>query len=166
MLEEGIVADFALVRAAVADRHGNAVFHAAARDFNPAVATAGRVTVLEAETVVEAGAIDPTRCTARGVRAAGRRAHPGAAIYGGRPRAAAMQRRPVQDDLGRRLWRRRSSLCPLASRRSHRTPVTGRPVRTCYVWTARGLKLLYARLGPRRRAAFAAANPPRPLRGP
>jgi 3-oxoacid CoA-transferase subunit A len=59
VLEEGITTDFALVRAAVADRHGNAVFHAAARNFNPAAAMAGRTTVLEAERVVEPGEIDP-----------------------------------------------------------------------------------------------------------
>ena len=59
VLEEGIVTDYALVRAAVADRHGNAVFHAAARNFNPDVAMAGKVTVLEAERVVEPGELDP-----------------------------------------------------------------------------------------------------------
>jgi 3-oxoacid CoA-transferase subunit A len=59
VLEEGIVTDFALVRAAVADRHGNAVFHAAARNFNPAAATAARITVLEAERLVEPGDIPP-----------------------------------------------------------------------------------------------------------
>ena len=59
VLEEAIVTDVALVRAAVADRHGNAVFHAAARNFNPLSAMAGRFTVLEAERVVEAGGIDP-----------------------------------------------------------------------------------------------------------
>ena len=59
VLEEGIVTDVALVRAAVADRHGNAVFHAAARNFNPLAAMAGRFTVLEAERVVEAGEIHP-----------------------------------------------------------------------------------------------------------
>ena len=59
VLEEGIVTDVALVRAAVADRHGNAVFHAAARNFNPAAAMAGRMTVLEAERLVEPGDIDP-----------------------------------------------------------------------------------------------------------
>ncbi len=59
VLEEGISTGFALVRAAVADRHGNAVFHAAARNFNPAAAMAGRVTVLEAERVVEPGELDP-----------------------------------------------------------------------------------------------------------
>lgn len=59
VLEEGIVTDYALVRAAVADRHGNAVFHAAARNFNPDAAMAGRVTIVEAEQVVELGAIPP-----------------------------------------------------------------------------------------------------------
>ncbi len=59
VLEEGIVTDFALVRAAVADVHGNAVFHAAARNFNPVAAMAGRVTILEAEQVVAAGELDP-----------------------------------------------------------------------------------------------------------
>ena len=59
VLEQGIVTDVALVRAAVADRHGNAVFHAAARNFNPAAAMAGRVTVLETERLVEPGQIDP-----------------------------------------------------------------------------------------------------------
>lgn len=59
VLEEAIVADYALVRAAVADRAGNCRFHAAARNFNPAAAMAGRVTVVEAEQVVEVGALHP-----------------------------------------------------------------------------------------------------------
>jgi 3-oxoacid CoA-transferase subunit A len=59
VLEEGIVTDYAFVRAAVADRHGNAVFHAAARNFNPPAAMAGKITVLEAERVVEPGEIAP-----------------------------------------------------------------------------------------------------------
>lgn len=59
VLEEGITTDVALVRAAVADRHGNAVFHAAARNFNPNAAMAGRLTVLEAERVVEPGELHP-----------------------------------------------------------------------------------------------------------
>jgi 3-oxoacid CoA-transferase subunit A len=59
LLEEAIVADFALVRAAVADRHGNCVFHAAARNFNPLCAMAGRVTVVEAERIVQAGELPP-----------------------------------------------------------------------------------------------------------
>ena len=59
MLEEAIITDFALVRAAVADRHGNCVFHAAARNFNPLAAMAGRITIVEAERVVDAGELDP-----------------------------------------------------------------------------------------------------------
>jgi 3-oxoacid CoA-transferase subunit A len=59
VLEEGIVTDVALVRAAVADRYGNAVFHAAARNFNPDVTMAGKLTILEAERVVEPGELHP-----------------------------------------------------------------------------------------------------------
>ena len=59
VLEESIVCDFALVRAAVADRHGNLLFHAAARNFNPIVAMAGRVTIVEAEEIVEVGELGP-----------------------------------------------------------------------------------------------------------
>ncbi|MHA6511215.1 CoA transferase subunit A [Tessaracoccus sp. Z1128] len=59
VLEEGIVADVALIRAAVVDRHGNCRFHAAAQNFNPPAAMSGRLTIVEAERVVEAGAIDP-----------------------------------------------------------------------------------------------------------
>lgn len=59
VLEEAIVTDVALCRAAVADRAGNCAFHAAARNFNPAAAMAGRLTIVEAEQVVEVGAIAP-----------------------------------------------------------------------------------------------------------
>ena len=59
VLEEGIVCDFALVRASVADTAGNVIFHKATRNFNPLCAMAGRITIVEAEEVVEAGAIDP-----------------------------------------------------------------------------------------------------------
>lgn len=67
VLEESIVTDFALVRAAVADHHGNCVFRAAARNFNPDVATAGRVTIVEAERVVPAGELDPANIHLPGV---------------------------------------------------------------------------------------------------
>jgi 3-oxoacid CoA-transferase subunit A len=59
VMVESIVCDFALVRAYRADVHGNAVFHATARNLNPLCAMAGRVTILEAEEIVEAGAIAP-----------------------------------------------------------------------------------------------------------
>jgi 3-oxoacid CoA-transferase subunit A len=59
LLEPAITADFALVRAELADRHGNLVFHAAARNFNPLAAMAGRTTLVEAERIVEPGEIPP-----------------------------------------------------------------------------------------------------------
>jgi 3-oxoacid CoA-transferase subunit A len=59
VLEESITADFSLVRAALGDRHGNLVFHWAARNFNPVAAMAGRITVAEVERLVEPGEIDP-----------------------------------------------------------------------------------------------------------
>jgi 3-oxoacid CoA-transferase subunit A len=57
ILEESITTDWALVRAAVADRAGNLVFHEAARNFNPLCAMAGRITVVEAEEIVETGTL-------------------------------------------------------------------------------------------------------------
>ncbi len=59
VLEDSIVTDYALVRAAVGDRHGNLVFHESARNFNPIVAMAGRITIAEVERLVEPGEIDP-----------------------------------------------------------------------------------------------------------
>jgi 3-oxoacid CoA-transferase subunit A len=59
VLEESITTDFALVRAAVGDRHGNLVFHSSARNFNPLAAMAGRVTIAEIEALVEPGDLDP-----------------------------------------------------------------------------------------------------------
>ncbi len=67
VFEEAITTDVALVRAARADRHGNAVFHAAARNFNPPAAMAGRLTVLEAEELVEVGEIGPDEVHLPGV---------------------------------------------------------------------------------------------------
>ena len=59
VLEESIVTDFALVRALKGDRHGNLVFNTSARNFNPACAMAGRITIAEVEQLVEPGEIDP-----------------------------------------------------------------------------------------------------------
>ncbi|MFC5665226.1 CoA transferase subunit A [Kitasatospora misakiensis] len=59
VLERGITTDFALVRAARGDRHGNLVFNKAARNFNPLAAMAGRITVAEVEELVEPGELDP-----------------------------------------------------------------------------------------------------------
>ncbi len=59
VLERGIVGDFSLVAAWKADRLGNLVYRKAARNFNPMAATAGRISIAEAEELVEAGALDP-----------------------------------------------------------------------------------------------------------
>jgi 3-oxoacid CoA-transferase subunit A len=59
VLEESIVTDYGLVRAAVVDKAGNCRFHAAARNFNPPAAVSGRTTVVEAERVVEVGEMHP-----------------------------------------------------------------------------------------------------------
>ncbi|MER5520827.1 CoA transferase subunit A [Streptomyces sp. NPDC002763] len=59
VLERGLVADLALVRAHRADTVGNLVYRYTARNFNPVVATAGRVTVAEVDEVVDEGAIHP-----------------------------------------------------------------------------------------------------------
>ena len=59
VLEEGIVTDFALVRAAKGDIHGNLVFHASARNFNPLCGMAGKVTIAEVEELVGPGELEP-----------------------------------------------------------------------------------------------------------
>ncbi|MET8029935.1 CoA transferase subunit A [Streptomyces avermitilis] len=59
VLENAITCDFALVRAARGDRHGNLVFDKSARNFNPLAAMAGRITVAEVEELVEPGELAP-----------------------------------------------------------------------------------------------------------
>src|ERR1700681_4816694 len=66
-LEEGIVTDFAFVRASVGDRHGNLIFHKATRNFNPLCAMAGKITIAEVEELVEPGAIDPEQVHLPGI---------------------------------------------------------------------------------------------------
>jgi 3-oxoacid CoA-transferase subunit A len=65
VLEESITTDFALVRAARGDRHGNLVFHRSARNFNPLCAMAARVAVAEVEELVDA--IDPDEAHLPGI---------------------------------------------------------------------------------------------------
>jgi len=67
VLERGIVCDFALVRAARGDRHGNLVYDKSARNFNPLCAMAGRITIAEVEQLVEPGEIDPENVDTPGV---------------------------------------------------------------------------------------------------
>src|SRR5687767_635107 len=59
VLETGLTADLALVKAWRGDTEGNLVYRKTARNFNPMMATAGRVTVAEVEELVEAGELDP-----------------------------------------------------------------------------------------------------------
>ncbi len=67
VLERGIRADVALVKAWKADRHGNLVYRKTARNFNPGAAMCGKLTVAEAEIVVEAGDIDPDEVHTPGI---------------------------------------------------------------------------------------------------
>lgn len=59
ILERSIQADLALVKAWKADLHGNLIFRRTARNFNPNAATCGKLTIAEAEIVVEPGELDP-----------------------------------------------------------------------------------------------------------
>lgn len=59
IMERGLVADLAIVKAWKADRAGNLVYHKTARNFNPIMAMAAEVTVAEVEEVVEKGQLDP-----------------------------------------------------------------------------------------------------------
>lgn len=59
VLEEALVADFALVRAAKADKFGNLIYNKTAQNFNPMMAAAGKVTIAEVEEIVETGDLDP-----------------------------------------------------------------------------------------------------------
>jgi 3-oxoacid CoA-transferase subunit A len=59
LLERGIVADLAIVKAWRADETGNAIFRKTARNFNPPAATCGKVCVMEVEEIVPVGSLDP-----------------------------------------------------------------------------------------------------------
>lgn len=59
ILEEGITADFALVKAWKADTLGNLIYRKSARNFNPIAATAGKITIAEVEEIVEVGKLNP-----------------------------------------------------------------------------------------------------------
>ena len=61
VMERALKADFALIKAWKADRWGNLVFRKTARNFNPVMATAARVTIAEVEEIVEPGQLDPDR---------------------------------------------------------------------------------------------------------
>jgi 3-oxoacid CoA-transferase subunit A len=67
VLETGLVADLAIVHAWKGDRDGNLVFRRTARNFNPMMATAGKVTIAEVEELVEVGSIDPDQIHTPGI---------------------------------------------------------------------------------------------------
>lgn len=67
ILEESIVGDFAIVKGWKADRYGNVVYRHTAQNFNPMAATAGKVTVVEVEEIVEPGELDPTSIHTPGI---------------------------------------------------------------------------------------------------
>jgi 3-oxoacid CoA-transferase subunit A len=67
ILEHGLTADFALVKAWKGDTEGNLIFKATARNFNPMMATAGKITVAEVEELVPAGELDPNEIHTPGI---------------------------------------------------------------------------------------------------
>ncbi len=67
LLEEGIVGDFALVKAWKADTLGNLVYRKTAMNFNPLAATAGKITIAEVEEIVEAGELSPEEIDTPGI---------------------------------------------------------------------------------------------------
>jgi 3-oxoacid CoA-transferase subunit A len=67
ILERGLTADFSLVKAWKADRHGNLVFRKTAQNFNSIMATAGKITIAEVEEVVEPGELDPDQIHTPGI---------------------------------------------------------------------------------------------------
>ena len=67
LLEPSIVGDFAIVKAWKADRYGNCVYRHTAMNFNPMAATAGKITVVEAEEIVEPGELAPSEIHTPGI---------------------------------------------------------------------------------------------------
>jgi len=67
VMERWLKADFALVKAWKGDRHGNLVYRKTARNFNPMMATAARVTIAEVEELVDAGELKPDEIMTPGV---------------------------------------------------------------------------------------------------
>lgn len=67
VLEPSLTADFSLVRAYKADTMGNLIFHETAMNFNPMIATAGKITVAEVEEIVEPGELDPNHIHTPGI---------------------------------------------------------------------------------------------------
>jgi 3-oxoacid CoA-transferase subunit A len=67
VMERGIVADLAIVKAWKGDHEGNLIYRKTARNFNPVAATAGKVCVVEVEELVEPGQLDPDHIHTPGI---------------------------------------------------------------------------------------------------
>src|SRR5487761_314688 len=67
IMETGLKADFALIKAWKGDKWGNLIYRKTARNFNPMMATAARVTIAEVERLVEPGEIEPDRVITPGI---------------------------------------------------------------------------------------------------
>jgi 3-oxoacid CoA-transferase subunit A len=66
-MERGLTADLTIVKAWKGDAEGNLVYRKTARNFNPIMATAGRVTLAEVEALVEVGNLDPDQIHTPGI---------------------------------------------------------------------------------------------------
>lgn len=67
ILEEAIIGDFAIVKGWKADRYGNVMYRHTAQNFNPMAATAGKITVVEVEEIVEPGELEPSQIHTPGI---------------------------------------------------------------------------------------------------
>jgi 3-oxoacid CoA-transferase A subunit len=67
LLERGLTADFALIKAWKGDRWGNLIYRGTARNFNPMMAAAAKVTIAEVEELVELGELDPNAIVTPGI---------------------------------------------------------------------------------------------------
>jgi len=67
IMERGLIADLSIVHAWLADTEGNLVYRKTARNFNPPMATAGKVTIAEVENLVEPGKIEPDHIITPGI---------------------------------------------------------------------------------------------------
>lgn len=67
LMESWLRADFSLIKAWKGDTHGNLIYKATARNFNPMMATASKITIVEVEELVEAGELDPNQIQTPGI---------------------------------------------------------------------------------------------------
>ncbi len=67
LMEEAITGDFAIVKGWKADRYGNVIYRHTAQNFNPLAATAGKITVVEVEEIVDVGELDPAQIHTPGI---------------------------------------------------------------------------------------------------